>query len=84
MPFRLQHITILHFIKMHAKFKLPISVTMDFMFEGYFGPILDPFGTCILPALQGSVGTFSGKNLSGILSSVTGQLNTLYQISTVL
>ena len=83
MPLRLQHITLLHFINMHAKFQLPISVTVDFMFEGYFRPFLDPFGTCILPALQGSVGTFLGKNLSGILSSVTGQLKTLYQISTI-
>ena len=83
MPFKLQHITFLHFINMHAKFKLPISVTMDFMFEGYFGPILDPFGTCILSALRGSVGTFWAKNPSGILSSVTWQLNMLYPISTV-
>ena len=83
MPFWLQHITLLHFINMHAKFQLPISVTVNFMFEGYFGPFLDPFDTCILPALRGSMGTFLGKSLSGILSSVTGQLITLYQISTI-
>ena len=83
MPFRLQHITLLHFNNMHAKFQFPISITGDFIIEGYFGPILDPFGTCILSALRGSVGTFWAKNPSGILSSVTGQLNTLYQISTV-
>ena len=83
MPFWLQHITLLHFINMHAKFQLPISITVDFMIEGYFGPILDPFGISILLALRGSVSTFLGKNPSGILSSVTGQLNTLYQISTI-
>ena len=83
MPFRLQHITLLHFINMHAKFQLPISITGDFIIEGYFGPILDPFSTCILSALTGSVGTYWAKNPSGILSSVTGQLNTLYQISTI-
>ncbi len=82
MPFRLQHITLLHLINMHAKFQLPIIITGDFIIQGYFGPILDPFGTCILSALRGSVGTFWAKNLSDILS-VTGQLNTLYQISTV-
>ena len=74
MPFWLQHITLLHFINMHAKFQLPISVTVDFMFEGYFGPFLDPFGTCTLPALRGSVGTFSGKHLSGILSQLLGSI----------
>ena len=84
MPFRLQHITLLHFINMHAKFQLPISITVNFMTKCYFGPILDPFCTCILSALRGSVGTFWAKNPSGILSSVTGQLNTLYQISMVL
>ena len=83
MPFRLQHITLLHFINMHAKFQLSISITGDFIIEGFFGPILDPFGTCILSALRGSVGTFWAKNPSGILSSVTGQLNMLYKISTV-
>ena len=83
MPFRLQHITFLHFINMHAKFQLPITVTVNFMFEGYFGPILDPFGISILLALRGSVSTFLGKNPSGIISSVTGQLKTLYQFSTI-
>ena len=45
MPFRLQYITLLHFINMHAKFQLPISITVDFMSEGDFEPILDPKGT---------------------------------------
>ena len=84
MPFRPQHITLLHFINMHAKFQLPISISVDFMIEGYLGTILDPFGSCILPALWVSVGSFLEKKPSGIFSSVTGQLNTLYQISTVL
>ena len=83
MLLKLQHITLLHFINMHANFQLLISITVDFMIKGYFGPILDPFCTCILSALRGSVGTFWAKNPSGIISSVTGQLNTLYQISTV-
>ena len=42
MPFRLQYITLLHFINMHAKFQFPISITVDFMSEGDFEPILDP------------------------------------------
>ena len=83
MPFQLQYITLQHFINMHAKFQLSISITVDFMIKCYFGPILDPFCTYILSALRGSVGTFWAKKPSGILSSVTGQLNTLYQISTV-
>ena len=45
MPFRLQHIMLLPFINMHAKFQLPISMTVDFMSEGDFEPILDPKGT---------------------------------------
>ena len=41
MPFKLQYIALLYLSYMHAKFQLPISITLDFMSEGYFGPILD-------------------------------------------
>ena len=83
MPLKLQYIALLYFSNMHAKFQLPISISVDFMIEGYLGTILDPFGSCILPALWVSVRSFLAKNPSGILSSVTGQLNTLYQITTI-
>ena len=45
MRFQPQSVTLLHFINIHANFQLSISITVDFMSEGDFEPILDPKGT---------------------------------------